>query len=401
MDLTEALKQAEVISAETAGTAFGLTDDMLPGIDRFKASDKLFLYKGDLTIEGNLSLDDRTPWPAHVVGLIVDGDLRVTGDLINADGDYGPTVAVLGEFEATNGLFGGATFFVRGDANFNGVVVAHYNHGCVTISGQCQAQVIISDDHATNLTTSSPYWNSHDSQFIGMPLSEYLHEEVVFDDPVERDIDDQYLGLAELPEIEALVRRVVARQPLLRAKGDKRRRRTAKQWLDVVREHPPAVQHVPAEYRNEEIHRTAVERDGLTLQFVDPGLRSKALCEAAIAQNANARNYVPENLSLGELSLPEITDLIEQGDISDVPEHLLTVAICKEALLSGDALLREIPPALRTVEVCAAAFDLVNMFVLADIPVEIRKEVCDRVGFQLVKGQDWADEMPIAKRIGH
>lgn len=91
--------------------------------------------------EGSLSVgDDDHP----VVGILVRGDLRIDGCLVNWEDDYGPFLEVHGDLTANAIATGGSQIHVGGDV-VTGELVGVYNHGSVVADGDLTARVIASE----------------------------------------------------------------------------------------------------------------------------------------------------------------------------------------------------------------------------------------------------------------
>ena len=92
-------------------------------------------------------------------------------------------------------------------------------------------------------------------------------------------------------------------------------------------------------------HMRAVEKNGFMLKYVPEELRTKELCEIAVAQEGYAIAFVPD-----EIITPEICELAVQDynqALGWVPEELRTKELCEIALAQGylaDELLEAFVP---------------------------------------------------------
>lgn len=137
----------------------------------------MLVHEDDLTLEGDLPLDDEAGWrdgsilpllaertgiaapprPAHALhGLIVVGDLRLSGALVNAEGDFGPTLLVTGSLHARQASCGGAYIHVVGDMVLAECAYAHYNHGQLVIEGTLTALALVNNDHGIDIRGKMP-----------------------------------------------------------------------------------------------------------------------------------------------------------------------------------------------------------------------------------------------------
>ncbi|MBX7187113.1 MAG: hypothetical protein K1Y01_18375 [Vicinamibacteria bacterium] len=197
-------------------------------VARFRLRDRLEAYRslgskadfpgsievidGDLRVEGDLLVDgaaarrrvealrpraagDRaaTSVPG-AVGLIVTGKLTVAGAIINANLNGGPFLYVLGATEARAMFAGGAEFRFDGLARFQDAVVGCYNDGFVRFAGGVEAPFVISEDHAFEiLGARSPYADYFNDDGDVELLKKRLHLDIVAPDVSELDAEEQLL----------------------------------------------------------------------------------------------------------------------------------------------------------------------------------------------------------------
>ena len=114
-------------------------------------SNSISLLRGTNQVAGDLALD----WDAEDEdcpdGTIVDGDLEVTGTIVNRNSDSGPFLLVTGDLRAKNLVTGGAEIVVLGDLIVDGVIFGFYNHGSITVHGATRAKAIITEYHSFDL----------------------------------------------------------------------------------------------------------------------------------------------------------------------------------------------------------------------------------------------------------
>ncbi len=109
------------------------------------------LWAGPCHLE-SLRLDhSQTPWEtlvsAELVGIVVDGDLTIDGNLINGEQDFGPGLIVLGDMKAHNIAIAGAPLFVQNSLNVTEVFHGYYNHGSLIVRGGLRAKVFFASEY--------------------------------------------------------------------------------------------------------------------------------------------------------------------------------------------------------------------------------------------------------------
>lgn len=91
--------------------------------------------------EGSLSVgDDEDP----IVGILVRGDLRIDGCLVNWENDFGPFLEVHGDLTAKAITTGGSQIHIGGSV-VTDELVGVYNHGSIVVDGDLTARVIASE----------------------------------------------------------------------------------------------------------------------------------------------------------------------------------------------------------------------------------------------------------------
>jgi hypothetical protein len=114
-------------------------------------SNSINLLRGRNHVDGDLALDWDSEDEDCPDGTIVDGDLEVTGTIVNRNSDSGPFLLVTGNLHAKNLVTGGSEIVVLGDLIVDGVIFGFYNHGSITVYGATRAQAIITEYHAFDL----------------------------------------------------------------------------------------------------------------------------------------------------------------------------------------------------------------------------------------------------------
>ena len=287
------------------------------------------IHVGDLHLSGNLLLDSVSEWDGHQ-GLVVIGDLTVTGNIVNEDIEGGAFLYVSGRLKASNLIAGGACITVSDGAEIDELILAHYNDGVLHIGGETKAGLVISDDHATSITTSATVWNSHDT-IVGMPLSEYLHADIPIEtDPYDEDDDDSDVLTVDTFEPADIIAHIASGRSALRDPQDDRPRRSQEDWRRVVDAHWPTLENVPAEFVDAAMCRSAVSQHGWALQYVPEALRTADICETAMRDDPDAYPFVPKALRTEEFSRMAVTE--DGRHLTHVPQGQRTIDICAEAI---------------------------------------------------------------------
>ena len=110
--------------------------------------------------------------------------------------------------------------------------------------------------------------------------------------------------------------------------------------LAAVKQNGSVLPLVPDKFK-QELAMTAVEKDGLALQYVQH--QTHDLCMAAINQNAHALRYVKDPTI--DLCLAAVKK--EGWVLGFVPKRLRTLEICMEAVNQNKTVLGEVPDDIR------------------------------------------------------
>lgn len=116
------------------------------GSDYFKPNDqaRVRVVEGDLHINGHLPVD-WAQWSS--VGLVITGNLHVTGPIFNASSDGGPFLLVQGQTQAQAIVGGGAELVFEGDARVDDIVLGHYNDGVLIFQKNLSTPAAVTLDH--------------------------------------------------------------------------------------------------------------------------------------------------------------------------------------------------------------------------------------------------------------
>jgi hypothetical protein len=125
-------------------------------IERFQLFDYILGSYGDdtkfLVLEGDVNISDDINLynlcsPVNTYGLIIDGNLTLTGILYQPDMDFGETLFVTGDLRAKSINKGGAEFYIKGNLIVEQTIYGYYNHGSLTVEGNTKATTIFAEDH--------------------------------------------------------------------------------------------------------------------------------------------------------------------------------------------------------------------------------------------------------------
>ncbi|MBD8526388.1 ankyrin repeat domain-containing protein [Pseudomarimonas arenosa] len=178
--------------------------------------DSLFLYlpsgaRLQSSLTWDFGADAADAAGRRVNALVIDGDIEIEGDLLNLEGDFGPSLLVLGSVRARNFVHGGAVWVIAGDADIEAVVLGHYNHGECVINGALRAALLINDDHFLEVRGAREAAEPAELIARGLLPAELLEEDPYWD-------EDEDEGAPQLQLDAGLVLHHLARGlPVLRA----------------------------------------------------------------------------------------------------------------------------------------------------------------------------------------
>src|SRR5689334_5962450 len=113
---------------------------------KFGKTGKYLLYEGNVEMEGSVDLQVLCA-NAKANGVIVAGNLTVTGVLYQPDIDQGETLFVTGNLHAKSVNKGGAEFYIKGNLVVEQTIYGYYNHGSLVVEGDTEAVTIFAEDH--------------------------------------------------------------------------------------------------------------------------------------------------------------------------------------------------------------------------------------------------------------
>jgi hypothetical protein len=167
-------------------------------------------YDSDVTFD-KLDLDeDNTEYDM----IVIDGNLTVNGNIVNANMNDGKELVVLGNVSANNLIAGGAEINIQGTANIENTVLGHYNDGVLTIY-KLNANLYIRDDHYCDIlvTDSVKTLIDYEDEDYTQKLQDNIVDEAIelsHEDDGEEEYVYAYLKSG------VLIDRILKNQPILK-----------------------------------------------------------------------------------------------------------------------------------------------------------------------------------------
>src|SRR5687768_6761581 len=87
---------------------------------------KFLLLEGNVEITEDLNLYELCS-PVNALGLIIDGNLTLTGILYQPDSDFGESLFITGDLRAKSINKGGAEFYIKGNLIVEQTIYGYYN----------------------------------------------------------------------------------------------------------------------------------------------------------------------------------------------------------------------------------------------------------------------------------
>jgi hypothetical protein len=166
---------------------------------------KALLLPPGALIEGDLVLDgDAPPFDAGFGCIVASDDLKVTGRILNANGEEGPSLLVGGSLEAGELIKAASGIVVIGSVVVGGLIVCDGDNGALLVGGNLSARALIDCDH--EILVAGEVNATVASDDLGNMRSLLVAE--VFEDP-----DD---ATNEWPEGDLIRDRLLAGLPVLK-----------------------------------------------------------------------------------------------------------------------------------------------------------------------------------------
>ncbi|MBO9582672.1 MAG: polymer-forming cytoskeletal protein [Flavobacterium sp.] len=350
-------------------------DEKFDYFDDWSNEDFFLSAEEDVNFDGHFYLDlyenKEKKWLANLLdipikkieeirieGILINGNLTVSGAIINAEGDYGPYIFINGNVNCQSLLLGGTNVEIKGNVIAKEVVMAYYNHGSFNCTGLIEAPVFIATDHNTTFGARKIdffYYNDRD-EIDPKNESEYDDET---DDEV---ISNELRKLLDNPLIETFeeIERELGRGELV-LKQNNPPAKTYEYWRERVKSNYRDLKLVPKEFKTEELCHLALDFTFHALPFVNKQFITPELCEKLVLKDGFAIQVIPDYFITKDLCvtaaesgtmlrlIPEeyyseelITLVFKNGkhepDINDVPSKFITESLLVEYVKLGKGL---------------------------------------------------------------
>lgn len=328
----------DIISVADAITNYGIDTHLYESremLDDFiEADDYFYLYKGDLILDGPFLLDT-DKLKKGMQGFIIDGNLQVSGSIINEEGDYGPGLYVKGDVQCRSLLIGGSPVYIAGDVTAEEVIMLHYNHGWMKCAGLFTAPVMIVEDYhfvPDQMDIGAFYYNDNDP---ASPEENDCFE----DDEEEQHISLRLQALLDnklTTTFEELRDDLAAGEYVLRPVE-----RDAVYWQKKVSQNYRNLKRVPSALRKLDLCMQALRKSVSSIADFPVDLITPELAEQAVTISGLALRYLPEALITKELCYLAAT----KGAIIDldIPEHFYEEELLQLLIRHSDSQMERIP----------------------------------------------------------
>lgn len=332
-----------LISTETAITQYQIDEKIYESKEVFQdmvePDNHFLLHEGDLLLSGHFILDTdqladtyKGKW---IAGYIITGNLKVTGNVINEEGDYGPALYVAGNVSCQSMLLGGSPVHITGNITAEEVILLHYNHGWMHCRGMITTPVYIGDDyHFIPEHKSISLFYNNDRDPASPP--EYRWELDEDDNYLLPDVLRKALNNPLTTCLEELRRDLAAGEAVLKPQERDAaywRRKVARNWGDLRR--------VPMELRTREICLPALQLTPVVLEHFPPSLLLPEIYMQALDKFPAALKYFPDNMLDASLAREAVG---KHGKaLRYLPSHLITKELCYIGAANDATLQFDIP----------------------------------------------------------
>jgi hypothetical protein len=328
----------DIIPLTDAIAKFRIDENIYESRDMFedivKADARFYLYEGDLALDDHFMLDADN-LQKGTEGYIINGNLKVKGNIINEEGDYGPALYVAGSVECSSMLIGGAPVHITGDVTAEEVIMLHYNHGWMRCPGMFTAPVMIGEDYhfvPDRKNISNFYYNDHD------PASP-KENECFENDTMDQHISENLLALLDnklTTTFEELRYDLAAGESVLRPVE-----RNVHYWRRKISRNYRDLKRVPFELRTHELCMQALGKSVSAIQYFPSALITPELIEQAVNISGTALRYLPETVITRELCIMAAA----KGAIIDldIPERFYDDALLQILIRHSDFQMERIP----------------------------------------------------------
>ncbi|WP_264525572.1 polymer-forming cytoskeletal protein [Flavobacterium sp. N502536] len=312
--------------------------------DEWEEGDLFLVAHESVNFEGNfysdLYEDKEKKWLANVLnlplkemedlrieGVLINGNLSVSGTIINAEGDYGPYVFIKGDVSCQSMLLGGSYVEIEGNVTAKEVVMTSYNHGNFKCAGCIEAPVFIVEDHYTTVADRKNdlfYYNDKTDEMNPKDECEYDEDsdEEVISTELRKHLDNPFITTFE-----------------------ELKRELEEGELVLKESNPPP--------KNQEYWQKRVSSNYRDLKVVPLQFKTTALCEMALNKTYHALAFVEEDFITSELCEKLVSK--DGFALQVIPEPFITEELCWKAAESG-TLVSLIPGRFYTEELIITTF---------------------------------------------
>ncbi len=122
--------------------------------------------------------------------------------------------------------------------------------------------------------------------------------------------------------------------------------------IDYVKSDGNNLEHVPNEFKSNEVCLAAVQQNGYAIDFVPKDILTEPICLAAIRQNGYSIDYILDDIKTVNMYL----SAVQHGyALEYIPEDKKTYDICLAAVQANGLSLRSVPDEKKKEEICSEA----------------------------------------------
>lgn len=325
----------EMITLKDAIALYSIDEHMYESREMFEdqveTGTQFYLHKGDLVLDDHFMME----YDQEIHGYIIDGNLRVNGNIINEEGDYGPCLYVKGNVECRSLLIGGSPTHIESNVTAEEVIMLHYNHGWMKCPGVFTAPVMIVEDYhfiPAHKNISGYYYNAEDPA----NTEEYDFDNDTFSSGLKALLDNKLTTTFEELRYDLAAGEYVL-QPS---------QRDIHYWTQKVNHNYRDLKRVPPEMRTLEFCMQVAEKSIFALEHFPPALFTPELADQIVSKNGMALRFIPESLITRELCYKAAATgaIIDQ----DIPERFYDATLFQMLIRRDDWQMARIPPAYIT-----------------------------------------------------
>ncbi|GIQ60362.1 hypothetical protein Flavo103_34980 [Flavobacterium collinsii] len=310
-------------------------------------------------LAGVLNLPLKEMGDLRIEGVLINGNLSVSGTIINAEGDYGPYVFIKGEVSCQSMLLGGSYVEIEGNVTAKEVVMTSYNHGNFKCSGCIEAPVFIVEDHYTTVAdrkndlfyyndktddmdpeNESEYDKDSDEEVISMELRKHLENPLITTfEELKRELEEGELVLKEsnpLPKNQEYWQKRVSSnyRDLKIVPLEFKTAALCEMALNITHH---ALPFVDKDFITPEICEKLVSKDGFAIQVIPDQFITEELCWKA-AQSGTLVSLIPRRFYSEELLITTFKNGKHEPNINDVPAEFITDSLLEAYVKIGKGL---------------------------------------------------------------